>query len=98
FATKILATTTALPHAHFIIVVVVFAMPFIVIAAMCLLREMAAAPGFPTHRTFAAPAHAVSFSATTSSARPCIGTDGKRSDNGSDYNCDGAFCEHVYSS
>jgi hypothetical protein len=85
FTAKILAATTALPHAHFIILVVVFAMPVIVLAVMRLVWEMTAVPKFPTHHAFAAPAHAVSFSsATTTSARPYIGANGKRSDNGGD--------------
>ena len=85
FTAKILAATTALPHAHFIILVVVFAMPVIVLAVMRLVWEMTTVPKFPTHHAFAAPAHAVSFSsATTTSARPCIGANGKRSDNGGD--------------
>jgi hypothetical protein len=84
-AAKILAATTASPHAHFIILIVVFAMPVIVLAVMRLVWEMTTVPKFPTHHAFAAPAHAVSFSsATTTSARPCIGAYGKRSDNGGD--------------
>jgi len=60
-------------------------LPVIVLAVMRLVWEMTTVPKFPTHHAFAAPAHAVSFSsATTTSARPCIGANGKRSDNGGD--------------
>jgi len=73
-------------------------MPAIVLAVMRLVRKMTTVPRFPTHHAVAAPAHAVSFSsATATSARPCIGANGKRSDNGGDHNGDGAFSEHVYS-
>src|SRR5215471_15307282 len=47
---------------------------------------------------FAVSAHAVSFpSATAISARPCIGANGKRSDNGGDHDGDGACSDHDYS-
>ena len=94
FMAKILAVTSALPHAH--ILVVVFAMPVIVLAVIRLVRKMATVPGFPTHHTFAAPTHAVSISATAASARPCIGANGKCSDNRGSRNGDGASSEHAH--
>jgi hypothetical protein len=96
FTAKILAVTSALPHAHIIVLVVVFAMPVIVFAVMRLVRKMATVPGFPTHHTFAAPTHAVSISATAASARPCIGANRKCSDNRGSRNGDGASSEHAH--
>jgi hypothetical protein len=55
--------------------------PSFVLAVMRLVREMTAVPRFSTHHAFAPPAHPVSFSAIATSARPCIGANGKRSEN-----------------
>jgi hypothetical protein len=98
FSAKILATATALPHAHFVFVVVL-AVPIIVLTVMRLLREMTAVPRFSVHahHAFAAPIHAVSFSTTATAARPCIGADGKRSDNGSSRKGNDDFSEHCVS-